>query len=156
MPPNVLQRCIHSFPTLKWCKHVSSNSAEREGGPPKYTALLDDIESELAGTVLTSLYPYDLGMKCWTRAKWTYTSSLYTQPCWSPSPIQEWVGPSLRKQGAERGRGHLDLPFQLPQRARGQAVSPNIEGNKNCVCFYFHDVMSLEFLWRALTITPAN
>lgn len=34
--------------------NVSPNTAEREGGPPKYTTLLDEIEQDLAGTVLAS------------------------------------------------------------------------------------------------------
>lgn len=36
---------------FKWTVYLSFflSTAEREGGPPKYTALLDDIEAELAG-----------------------------------------------------------------------------------------------------------
>ena len=34
--------------------NMSPNTTEREGGPPKYTALLDEIERDLAGMVLAS------------------------------------------------------------------------------------------------------
>ena len=155
LPANVRQRYYNKctpcpFPTLKWCERVYLNTTEREGGPPKYTALLDEIEQDLAGTVLASFQDPTLwfGNETQDTCNVNYLHIFTSHVGVTLQSKGEW--PQAWEEDQKGGRINYLKEQEDKQRHQTQR-----EIELHYVHFYFY-VKSLEFLWRALTIKPAN